>query len=195
MAVFPLFYAGNIAYYRALLSAEEIQFERHEHFPKQTYRNRIEILGPNGLQKLVIPTVKTGAKRTMENVAISYVENWQKDHWKSLEAAYRRSPYFEFYEGQLIPFYRSREMTTLWEFNLGLFDRLNTLLGLELQYEETSSYAEQPTIDHRIETFQSDDHLEPYIQVFEDRHPFHPNLSIFDALFNLGPQAKALLIK
>jgi hypothetical protein len=195
MAVFPLFYAGNIAYYRALLSADQILFERHEHFPKQTYRNRIEILGPNGLQKLVIPTVKTGSKRKMESVAISYVENWQKDHWKSLEAAYRRSPYFEFYEAQLVPFYRSQELTSLWSFNLGLFHTLNTLLGLELQYEETDSYMEHPTIDHRSETFQSDDQFEPYIQVFEDRHPFHPNLSIFDALFNLGPQAKALLVK
>ena len=33
----------------------------------------------------------------------------------------------------------------------------------------------------------------PYIQVFSDRYPFTPNLSIADLLFCEGPQSPALL--
>jgi len=96
-AIFPVFYAGNIAYYRGLMQSE-VCFEICENFPKQTFRSRMLITGPNGSQLLAIPTVKTGLRRTMKDVKISYAEDWQKDHWKSLEASYRRSPYFEYYE-------------------------------------------------------------------------------------------------
>ena len=98
MSTFPLFYSGSVGYFQSLLAADSVQFEVHEHFIKQTQRNRLEILGPNGRQLLVIPTLKSAGKRTTGNVKISHAENWQKEHWKSLEAAYQRSPYFEFYE-------------------------------------------------------------------------------------------------
>lgn len=195
MPVFPLFYAGNIAYYRALVQADEVCFEQHEFFPKQTYRNRIQVIGPNGLQKLVIPTIKTGERRSMQDVEISYAENWQKDHWKSLEAAYRRSPYFEFYEAYLYPYFKHQKITSLWAFNLGLFETINDLIQLEIKYSITSSYQDEVEHDLRSAGFQSGGATERYIQVFQDRHPFYPNLSILDALFNLGPQTKALLIK
>ena len=36
---------------------------------------------------------------------------------------------------------------------------------------------------------------EPYYQVFEDRLPFMPNLSVFDLLMNLGPEAHEYLMR
>ena len=139
MATFPLFYAGNIAYYRALLHSDTPLFEAHEHFPKQTYRNRMEILGPNGLQKLVIPTVKTGERRKMNDVRISYAERWQKEHWKSLEAAYRRSPYFEFYEDQFRGFYEQEEELLLG-LNLKMHKTICRLLDIPFHEGFTQSY-------------------------------------------------------
>ncbi|MEQ9187367.1 MAG: WbqC family protein [Cryomorphaceae bacterium] len=192
MALFPIVYAGNLSYYRSLIQNDEVVFEAHEHFPKQTYRNRMEVLGPNGLQKLVIPTVKTGSRRTMNTVNISYSENWQKDHWKSLEAAYRRSPYFEFYEDNFQPFYIEK-IESLMEFNLSLHQTICSLLSIEVDHRMTSNYEQKVAVDLRHFSFQEAFPPVPYLQVFSDRHPFTPNLSILDALFNLGPQTLSLL--
>lgn len=197
MAVFPIFYAGNISYFQELAAVNMgVTFETKEFFPKQTYRNRLEILGPNGLQKLVIPTEKTGERRRMEDIRICYAENWQKIHWKSLEAAYRRSPYFEYYEHRLQPFYKRKDFVLLSVFNLEMQQLLLELLGLECQYEKTLQYEESYDLDFRNHDFSSLKlNTTTYLQVFSDRHPFHGNLSILDALFNLGPEAKKLLLK
>ena len=133
MSVFPLFYSGSIGYYQALLNQDSIEFERHEHFVKQTQRNRTEILGPNGRQLLVIPTQKTGNRRKTSEVKISYAENWQKEHWKSLEAAYRRSPFFEFYEHEFQPFY-TQKTELLFDHNLKFIRTILRLLKVDIQY-------------------------------------------------------------
>lgn len=149
------------------------------------------ILGPNGAQKLVIPTIKTGDRRKMKDVQISYAERWQKDHWKSLEAAYRASPYFEFYEDQLRAFY-SESWPSLFEFNLAFHRRILGLLGVPTAFELTSSYRAEVDNDRRAHAFAQPtegDELPAYMQVFSDRHPFIGNLSVLDLVFNLGPRA------
>lgn len=150
----------------------------------------MEILGPNGLQKLIIPTQKTGERRKMGNVQISYAENWQKEHWKSLEAAYRRSPYFEFFEHEFRPLYDDK-FEKLVNFNLRLHELVLSALRIELPHQFTDAYI-GATQDWRIYDFTTQE-IKPYTQVFSDRHPFYPNLSILDALFNLGPETIRLL--
>ncbi|HAQ70518.1 MAG TPA: hypothetical protein DCR48_06035 [Flavobacteriales bacterium] len=190
-AIFPVFYAGNIAYYRGLMQSE-VCFEICENFPKQTFRSRMLITGPNGSQLLAIPTVKTGLRRTMKDVKISYAEDWQKDHWKSLEASYRRSPYFEYYEHLFFPFYKEKKETLL-EFNLELLDTILKILSLELPYSQSEKYSDYEN-DFRGHSFElKTEEIKQYTQVFNDRQEFAPNLSILDAIFNLGPQTTMLL--
>mgnify|MGYP002628128892 CR=1 FL=1 len=190
-AIFPVFYAGNIAYYRGLMQSE-VCFEICENFPKQTFRSRMLITGPNGSQLLAIPTVKTGLRRTMKDVKISYAEDWQKDHWKSLEASYRRSPYFEYYEHLFMPFYKAKKETLL-EFNLELHDTILKILSLELPYSQSEKYSDYEN-DFRGHSFElKTEEIKQYTQVFNDRQEFAPNLSILDAIFNLGPQTTMLL--
>jgi hypothetical protein len=188
MEVFPLYYAGNLGYYESLLAADTPMFELWEHFPKQTYRNRMEILGPNGVQKLVIPTVKTGARRTYRDVQISYAERWQKDHWKSLEAAYRRSPYFEFYEDRFKPLY-TNQMEKLVDFNLALHNVIMSLLQINHPAKTTTQFE----LDIESKNIYEWNNYQVYAQVFSDRHPFASDLSILDALFNLGPRTIGLI--
>jgi outer membrane phospholipase A len=190
VAVFPIFYTGSIGYYQALLHAENVEFEVHEHFVKQTQRNRCEILGPNGRQLLVIPTQKKTERRLTGNTEMSYAENWQKQHWKSLEAAYRRSPYFEYYEHEFFPYYQS-ETKLLVEFNLNLLKTILKLLKVNLSYTLTEAYKVAPK-DYRESQFPLSKDIS-YMQVFNDRHSFESNLSVLDALFNLGPKATDLL--
>ena len=117
--ILPSLYLAPIAYYGHILQCDgEILLETHENFPKQTYRNRATIHAANGSFDLTVPIKKNrGEKRTLiKDVQISYDEDWQRMHWLTLQSAYRRSAYFEFYEDDFVEFYKNK-YNLLLEFN------------------------------------------------------------------------------
>ena len=92
-------YLGNIAFYQLLTQFNEVYIERHEFFEKASFRNRCEIAGPNGKLVLSVPVVGgKDRKQYYREAKVAYEHTWLKDHWNSLCAGYRRSPYFEYYE-------------------------------------------------------------------------------------------------
>jgi hypothetical protein len=196
LAIFPLFYLPPIGYFSALKSQNlEFLLEKHEHFPKQTFRNRASIASPDGILDLVVPVIKGSKVHTpVKDVKISYDLKWQRLHWLSLQTCYRSSAYFEFYEDGLAPFYE-KKYNFLFDYNLDLFRWLSTQLKLpiELKYTEEYQHLNEP-LDFRNKFDKKDVYLadtKPYFQVFSDRNPFIHNLSILDLLFNQGPQAKS----
>lgn len=194
----PLVYAGNIAYYRQVKNHPVVQFEWYEHYVKQTYRSRCSIYGANGKLDLVIPVEKgKQGHRAMKEVKISYAERWQRIHWKSLESAYRTSPYFEYYEHHIVPFYE-KKIDYLVDFNTQLTEKLLNLLDLSVTATTTTEYQEKP--ENRLDlrhladtTFEVKENFEPYTQVFENKKGFIANLSVFDLLFNCGPHSHQYL--
>jgi hypothetical protein len=182
-----------------MLRAEKAVVESYEHFPKQTYRNRCSIYSPNGLQHLVIPLDGRKDKTLTKDIRISYDRNWQLIHWRSLEAAYRSSPFFEFYEDELKPFYEKRT-ELLIEFNFALQKKIMELLDVKKEISFTSQYEKMPAglADHRSIFSKKNipsKSFPRYLQVFENKHGFIPDLSIADLLFNLGPKAKDHLLE
>ena len=101
-------YLPNISYLSQVLKYDIVVLEKHEHFVKQTYRNRCEILTSNGKLSLSIPLVKQADKELISDKKISYAEDWQKQHWRAITSAYKNSPYFEFFEDEFKPFYENR---------------------------------------------------------------------------------------
>src|SRR5687767_704652 len=101
--ILPVSYLAPVSYFALLQQHEKISIELFEHFPKQTYRNRCSIYSPNGIQHLVVPVQARKDKMLTRDVRISYDHPWQKLHWRSLESAYRSSPFFEFYEDDFRP--------------------------------------------------------------------------------------------
>lgn len=190
----PTSYLAPISYYALLLSADKIEIELHEHFQKQTPRSRCSIYSPNGLQQLIIPLDGRKDKSLTRDIKISNENPWQKLHWRSLESAYRSSPYFEFYEHDLIEFYANK-YELLFEFNNSLQNKILELLKIKKEFSYTLEYKKIPTgiADHRDHLTKKNLNLSNnfprYIQVFEDKHGFLPNLSIADLLFNLGPDS------
>lgn len=97
-SVFPTAYFGSIAYFRELIRAQKVHIEAKEHFVKQSVRTRCDIQVSNGLRHLSVPVIKkNGNKTVMEDIEISYTDNWQNDHWRTISSAYASSPFFEHY--------------------------------------------------------------------------------------------------
>jgi hypothetical protein len=113
-AIFSTAYFGSIPYFKALVEdSGPILFDLHERYAKQSQRNRMTILSGNGPLNLTIPVNRLkGNESTMQDIQISYSENWQKDHWKSLESAYENSPYFEHYATEIAAIlYSNRDLS------------------------------------------------------------------------------------
>jgi len=193
-------YAGNIDYYSSLICSNSAVIDIHEFFRKQSYRNRCVIAGANGPLNLIVPIQRVSGKTKMKDIKIDHTQNWKKIHWKSLESAYRTSPYFEYYEHLFYPLYHENK----FEFLIDLNDKMAQIILSCFQFEKyihkSNHYhsKENESLDYRqkIHPKQPSLHLSAgikYMQVFQDKLGFSPNLSILDMLFNEGPNAIVLL--
>jgi hypothetical protein len=198
-ALFPMFYLPPVEYFAKLkIYQPGIVMEKEEHFPKQTYRNRAQISSPDGVLSLTVPVMKGSKKHTkVADVRISYEFDWQRLHWLSLQACYRRSAYFEYYEDDLAPFYE-KNFPFLFDYNEALLQFVLKAAKLKIALDYTESY--EPTYDGLIDLRQAfnskvenDFGQKTYLQVFDERNGFQKNLSIVDLLFNQGPHSSLYL--
>ena len=194
-------YFGSIAQYVALTKAKEIVFEECDNYQKQTFRNRTYIYGANGKLLLNIPILHSGVKgvkRLYKDIKIEHQFNTMTIHWKSLQSAYRTSPYFEFYEDELAPIFEHKSEFLL-DFNYKCTQFIFDCLQLDIPISKTTDYEIAPknSTDFRhlanSKNTQKDHRFENYMQVFQDKHGFIPNLSILDLLFAEGPNALTYL--
>ncbi|GGI57167.1 WbqC family protein [Winogradskyella haliclonae] len=185
-------YFPNISHFVAILTSEDLIFEVCDNYQKQTYRNRSEIYGANGKLVLSVPVSYTQKLRQQsKDVQISTTDNWQLQHLKSLDSAYRMSPFYEFYIDDLKPIFET-PFKYLLDLNLKCFELILEALELQKSYSLSEDFIvpDHTTNDYRYlvnakknTNFQ----FNTYTQVFTDKHGYFPNLSILDLLFNEGP--------
>ena len=192
-----------VYYFHYILQAGEIFIEKHENFIKQTYRNRCVIEAANGALTLTVPVENgrsSGVKITDTRIANHLP--WQRNHWRSLQSAYGNSPFFDFIADDIEPFF-SRKYDFLFDYNCEITRTLLSLLDIKKDFGFTEAFEQMlphtcnlrekisPKI--KIEDIEPDYVPVVYTQVFEDKFPFIPNLSILDLLFCTGPEAKTIL--
>ncbi len=148
-AILPSCYLPPIQYFSKLLKYDHVILEHFEHFPKQTYRNRCCIYGANGKLSLSIPLQQRTERTLIKDIKISYDSDWQKLHWRSIESSYRRSPYFEFYEDDFIPFYTEKQFHFLLDFNEAMMNKVNLLLKIKPEIHYTKEYKKEYENDFR----------------------------------------------
>ncbi len=192
-------YFPSISHFVAMLQADGVVFEMDDNFQKQTNRNRMYIHSPNGIQLLNIPIKHSKiANQKTRDVQLETAFNWQKQHFKSLEAAYRTSPFFEYFEDDLRPIFEKKH-TFLMDLNLETFEVVSQCLGITIPVEKTTEYfQEAPQFKdcRNLANGKKDFSVfEPYTQVFEEKNGFINNLSILDLLFNEGRYAVDYLKK
>ena len=191
-------YFGPIQWYQKLHRMPCI-IEQHDHFVKQTYRNRCVIATANGTQTLTVPIERyDGTKCPMRDIRISDHGNWRHLHWNALVSAYGETPFFEFYADDLRPFFE-KQHTFLFDLNLDIMHTMCQLLDVRPQVTLSEQYIVLPSEDDAVVDFReairpkhplpdADFNPTPYYQVRAQRYGFLPNLSILDLLFNEGPE-------
>ena len=183
-------YFPSISHFAAMAQSGSITFEMEDNFQKQTNRNRTYIYSPNGIQLLNIPIKHSKDKhQKTKDVKLETAFDWQKQHFKSLEAAYRTSPFFEYFEDSLMPIF-TKKHTFLMDLNFETMEIVSKCLAMPFEFGKTEEYF------HEVSAFTDLRNLangkkdtaafEPYTQVFGDKFGFINNLSILDLIFNEG---------
>lgn len=186
-------YFGNIDYWKIINDSEHLLIDVNEHFEKQTQRNRTNILTSNGTLALSIPLVKWKNHTSTKDIKISYTENWQTKHWRSIFTAYNNSPFFQFYKDSLYEFFNKKKHTFLIDFNAELFIFLCEKLKIEKKIDftekpiDSTSYYTFKHFSSRKKNIYFD--YKKYYHVFEFKENDLGKLSMLDLLFNNGPDA------
>ncbi|MFC1729736.1 WbqC family protein [candidate division KSB1 bacterium] len=194
-------YFPPIEYFVHISQSNHVFIESHESYSKQSFRNRCYISGSNQIMPLSIP-ISRGQKK-LKDIKISYHDNWNLVHWRSIESYYNASPFFLYYKDDIEPFF-SGKFNFLLELNNEILYKILELIPLKTEINLTKSfennYAEytdlryniHPKIDQPEKSFLIN--YPGYHQVFETRFGFLPNLSILDLLFNEGPNTLEYLL-
>ena len=187
-------YFGPIQWYQKLYRAERVEIEQWESFRKQTYRNRCLIATTNGIQALTVP-VEHSDSPLIKDIRLSDHGNWRHLHWNALQSAYGESPFFEYYQDDIRPFFEKH-----WEFLLDFNEAIRLKMCELIDIQPNVSYTKEFVSEENMASFrdvicpkhpQDDPDFTPrrYYQVYEQKHGFLPNLSILDLLFNMGPES------
>lgn len=203
-ALLSLQYLPNIQYFSKFLLHKKVWIEQQEHYQKGSYRNRSHIAAANGVLRLSIPLIKgKHQQQNIREVQIAHHEPWPQQHWQSIRSAYGNAPFFEHYADYLQPFF-FKKYDSLFELNMDLLQTFLRLVGLPNEISLNEEYFKDVPAslrDYRTQISPKDTpgDTDPffknvkYVQVFEEKHGFLPNLSILDALFCKGPETIILL--
>ena len=185
-------YFPNIFSFKTIINSTNILFEINDHYVKQTLRNRTSIHAANGKLNLSVPVKFSSTKKEKyKDIKICYDSNWQKIHLKSIESAYKNSPFYDFFEDYFINFYNKKEKF-LVDLNFSSIRLIFEILEKELNCNFTNKYLEKyvDLTDYRSlltnKNFNEKVDFKNYTQVFQEKNGFIENLSSIDLIFNKG---------
>ena len=133
-------YFGPIQWYQKLYRAECVQIEQWESFQKQTYRNRCLIATTQGVQALTVPIERLSTVNYIKDIRISDHGNWRHLHWNALQSAYGESPFFEYYQDDIRPFYEKR-WDYLLDFNEAIRVKMCELIDIQPRVNYSKSWS------------------------------------------------------
>ncbi len=201
-ALLSLQYLPCIEYFACLLKHDKICLEVNENYIKQSYRNRCYIKTSQKTEALIVPVRKGNRHTNIREIEIDYEQRWVANHWRAIQSAYGKSPFFEHYGDLFLAVFEKR-LQKLFDLNFELLTLCLKLLQIDSTLSFTVNYEKMvssPVMDYRDSihpkvSYENNDLMKPciYNQVFGRK--FAENLSIIDLLFCEGPNARHILLQ
>ncbi len=195
-------YLPSLEFFTCVLNFDEIILESNEYFVKQSYRNRCYLQGANKIEVLSIPVIDGNKKVLMKDIKIDYSQRWETIHWRTINAAYGKSPFFEFFADYFQNIYEKKPIF-LWDLNYSFLTICLKLLKQNKTIRQTEFYQKEPNMgvfDARSlinakKTFETNNFYKPVVYQQNFGNDFVPNLSVIDLLFCRGNQSLEILKK
>jgi hypothetical protein len=193
-----LHYLPSIEYFTLINLSSKIEFEIQENFIKQSYRNRTQILGANGIEVLTVPITHTsGQKQLTKDVKIDYSQDWMRRHIGGIRAAYGKAAYFEYFEPLILNIYAKKNIF-LVDLNIDFLNLICKISGTTLNFSFTKSFKDSELGSYYDLISPKQDWVHrgfyvkyPYRQCFGNE--FIPNLSVLDVLMNHGREMNGIV--
>lgn len=139
LAVLQSNYLPWKGYFDIIHDVDEFVFYDEVQFTKNDWRNRNKILTPQGKVWLTVPVGKDEHRRIVD-VQIKD-SSWQKKHFKTLEMAYHKAPFWKRYEEFLSFVYLEKTWTYLYELNRFLIEHISRdFLGITTKFSDSRNY-------------------------------------------------------
>lgn len=198
--LFDIQYFPCINWFKNSIECTDIKINSFVRYKKHSFHNRCVVAGSTGLIFLSVPLQggrNWNQRQQIRNVKISYAEDWQKHHLKTLESCYGNAPYFEFYKDELFYFFKEK-FEYLYDFNIRIIEKINQLLfNNQLNISDSENFIEHDdamkTISYFPDSFQLVERSPVYYQLFEEKIGFQQNVSILDLIFMEGPNSLNVL--
>ena len=185
-------YFPTIEFFYYYTKTDNLIFEINDFYKKQTVRNRTTIYGPNGKLNLIVPVKFSSKKKEkLKDIRICNDQKWQNNHLKSIQIAYRSSPYFEFFEDHFIKLFEKKEKFLL-DINIKSIELIYEFLDLNFKYSFSKEYVHDYDSISDLRKLSEKKRnssvfkTNPYMQVFFEKCGFIKNLSVIDLIFNEG---------
>jgi hypothetical protein len=119
-------------------------------YAKRHWHNRNRIMTPNGPIWLTIP-VATKSRFEQPIDEVTFAEPWADKHWRSIELAYRKSPFFEQEAPALKVLYEAAErLERLTDVNTVFLQALMQRLGISTRMVRDSEFTPQGQRTERL---------------------------------------------
>lgn len=210
-------------FHKIALADVFVSFDMIQYLPKD-WNNRNRIKTANGTPWLTVPVLRKGyLDKPIWEIKINNTIDWRKKHWKTIEMAYSKAPYFKKHDERLLWFY---EMGWTWLADLNyclLRYFLNSFnIGVEIVYAHHCTFQGKGSdlVLDMCKKLGADTYIfgalgrnyadveafkkEGIEVVFQDyKHPvynqlhgdFVPYMSAIDLLFNHGPDSLDIIMK
>ncbi len=195
-----LHYLPCIAYFSSITGGEQILLERYEYYVKQSYRNRCHVVTANGVAKLVVPVTAKHGKVLITDVRLDFTQKWLNNHWRTIQSAYGKAPFFEHYSDDLhrVLF---QKVSFLYELNYMVLSLCLNWLKCDIPIKETEFYSKSVSDDvldlrSQLNPKKGEQCHEFYYPVMYNQvfgNTFVENLSLIDLVFCEGPGAAKIV--